>query len=330
MNKIKYYLTKSDCYNSGRRITPIGVQIHSIGTAQSSAKALGQYWNQPGIDACVHYAVDADTVGKVLQFLPENFRSWADAGYGNNNLISIEMMESDYMKYTGGANYTVTNQTKFQQNIKCSYQGCVELTASICQDRGWNPKTKLASGLHLVSSHQEGYLAGLSSGHIDPTQIWKPLGLDMDQFRSDVAAVMKNGVPSTPDEDSSSGADTSAPEKYYRIRITWENAASQKGAYATLQNAERACPAGYSVYDWTGNKVYVKESTPGDLPYSVKVIPDALNIRQGPGSGKPVTGTISDQGVYTIVQEKRSGGHLWGKLLSGAGWIALEYTEKTS
>ena len=141
---------------------------------------------------------------------------------------------------------------------------------------------------------------------------------------------MKNGVPSTPDEDSSSGADTSAPEKYYRIRITWENAASQKGAYATLQNAERACPAGYSVYDWTGNKVYVKESTPGDLPYSVKVIPDALNIRQGPGSGKPVTGTISDQGVYTIVQEKRSGGHLWGKLLSGAGWIALEYTEKTS
>ena len=328
MKKIKNYLTKSDCYNSGRRIEPIGIQVHSIGTAQSSAQSLAEYWNQPGIDACVHYAVDADTEGKVLQFLPENFRSWADAGYGNNNLISIEMMESDYMKYSGGADYTVTNQAKFQQNIQCSYRGCVELVASICLERGWNPNAKLASGLHLVSSHQEGYEAGLSSAHIDPTQVWKPLGLNMDQFRSDVTAAMKNGGSFIPGETPPSGTDTPDTEKYYRIRKTWKDTASQKGAYTSLKNAKQACPSGYSIYDWTGKKVYMKKSPSDTLPYSVKVTSDALNIRQGPGSSYPVTGTITDHGVYTIVEEKRSGGHLWGKLLSGAGWVALEYTEK--
>lgn len=191
MKITKKYLTKNDCYKSGRRINPIGIQIHTIGTAQNTAQSLADYWNQPGVSACVHYAVDAETEGKVLQFLPENFRSWADAGYGNNNLITIEQMESDYMRYTGGASYTVTNSAKFKADVMRAYRGCVELCADICKRYGWNPKKKLSSGLYLISSHDEGRRAGLSSAHVDPTHVWGRFGLTMDGFRDDVEKALK-------------------------------------------------------------------------------------------------------------------------------------------
>ena len=100
MNVNKNLLTKNDCYKSGRRINPVGMQLHTIGTAQNSASSLASYWNQSGVEACVHYCIDAETEGKILQFLPDNYRSWADGGYGNGNLITVELMESDYMKYT--------------------------------------------------------------------------------------------------------------------------------------------------------------------------------------------------------------------------------------
>lgn len=61
-------------------------------------------------------------------------------------------------------------------------------------------------------------------------------------------------------------------------------------------------------------------------PYLVKVTASELNIRKGPGTGYAVTGSIKDKGVYTIVLEDASGE--WGKLKSGAGWIALDYTKK--
>lgn len=42
-----------------------------------------------------------------------------------------------------------------------------------------------------------------------------------------------------------------------------------------------------------------------------------------------ITGTITDHGVYTITAEKSgTGANKWGKLKSGAGWIALDCTKK--
>lgn len=38
-------LTKNDCYKSGRTRTAVGMQLHTIGTAQNSASALASYWN---------------------------------------------------------------------------------------------------------------------------------------------------------------------------------------------------------------------------------------------------------------------------------------------
>lgn len=46
------------------------------------------------------------------------------------------------------------------------------------------------------------------------------------------------------------------PEHWYRVRKSWEDAASQIGAYKDLEYAKTGCPEGYSVFDWNGNCVY--------------------------------------------------------------------------
>lgn len=63
------------------------------------------------------------------------------------------------------------------------------------------------------------------------------------------------------------------------------------------------------------------------LPLKVKIdIPD-LRIRTGPGTNYKFTGRYTKIGVFTIIEIKEGKGSRkgWGKLLSGAGWISLDY-----
>lgn len=63
-------------------------------------------------------------------------------------------------------------------------------------------------------------------------------------------------------------------------------------------------------------------------PYLVRVTITDLRIRSGPGTNYASRGYIKP-GVYTITEESLGqGAALWGKLKSGAGWIALNYTNK--
>ena len=65
-------------------------------------------------------------------------------------------------------------------------------------------------------------------------------------------------------------------------------------------------------------------------PYIVRITAnDGVNIRKGAGTNYSVCGSIAKGGAYTIVAEKSgTGAKKWGKLKSGAGWIALDYTAK--
>lgn len=63
--------------------------------------------------------------------------------------------------------------------------------------------------------------------------------------------------------------------------------------------------------------------------YKVKVTADVLNIRKGAGTNYGTNGAIKDKGIYTIVAEADGkGAKKWGKLKSGAGWIALDWCKK--
>lgn len=258
LNIVKNYLTNNRCYQQAVKRNPIGIQIHSIGTAQGTAKAVCDYWDSPNVSALVHYICDADAAGKVYHTLPENYYAWADGGYGNRNLITIEICESDFMKYTSGANFVITSKENFETDILRGYDTAVLLCAKICTEHKWDPMTKLPSGLYLISSHYEGNKAGLSTNHVDPDHVWSKVGLSMDTFRQAVKNAMKGDI-------SPSGEEV----KYYRVRKSWTDAASQIGAYASFENAKANCPAGYFVFDYLGAVAYQNDAKTSGTQASV-------------------------------------------------------------
>ena len=99
-------------------------------------------------------------------------------------------------------------------------------------------------------------------------------------------------APTTTPEKPQNEPDSST--KYYRIRKTWEDKASQKGAYKSLENAKAVCPEGYTVFDWNGKSVYSKAVTPKE---EIKVD----GAKSGPDD--KVAGTYvvdSDDGVLSL------------------------------
>ena len=130
------------------------------------------------------------------------------------------------------------------------------------------------------------------------------------------------------------GAGTAEPETGggSRVRKSWADVKSQKGAFKVLANAKKCADEnpGYSVYDESGKAVYGgKESGSGFSSYLVQVSITDLNIRKGPGTDYGKTGKYTGKGVFTIVEEADGqGASRWGKLKSGAGWISLDYAKK--
>ena len=120
--------------------------------------------------------------------------------------------------------------------------------------------------------------------------------------------------------------------KYYRVRKSWTDAASQLGAFTSLENAKSACKAGYTVYDDNGKAVYTAagQQASAGVPFSVQVDILDLNIRTGAGTNYAKTGKTTGKGVFTIVEVKAGQGASvgWGRLKSGAGWISLDYATR--
>ena len=75
--------------------------------------------------------------------------------------------------------------------------------------------------------------------------------------------------------------------------------------------------------------VYTDTASP-DIPFRVKVNTAVLFYRGGPGKTYPIRGRVTKGQVFTIVATSSGtgGAALWGKLKSGAGWIALDYCVK--
>lgn len=82
------------------------------------------------------------------------------------------------------------------------------------------------------------------------------------------------------------------------------------------------------------NEIYDKETHTDNTesapfsPYLVRVYENYVNVHLAPGNGFACCGKAA-KGVYTIIVESYDKkGRKWGKLKSGAGWIALDQTEK--
>ena len=248
MKLVQSILTKNPCYTAGRKITVKGLMLHSVGCLYVYLFVFINSWNSPSYDnACVHGFIDGND-GTVYQTLPWNHRGWhcgsGSKGSGNNTHIGVEMCEPACIRYTSGSNFTCSDLSTARSVAKRTYEAAVELFAMLCKQYNLNPA---ADG--VVISHREGHSRGIASNHGDPEHLWKGLGLGytMDGFRKDVKAAM-------------GGAGTTEPENggWFRVRKSWTDAKSQKGAFKVLANAKKCADEnpGYSVYDESGKAVY--------------------------------------------------------------------------
>ena len=67
-----------------------------------------------------------------------------------------------------------------------------------------------------------------------------------------------------------------------------------------------------------------------DCPFRVRIMAKDLRIRKGNGTDTAWTGKYVPPGVYTIVEVKSGKGSDagWGRLKSGAGWVALSFCKR--
>lgn len=322
MQIITNYMTKHGLYNV-KDIAPKGAFLHSVGCAVDKAEKWWDRWNKPTYDdASVHGFIDDE---KVIIALPcmekkgvarKSFHVARNATH--EKYLSFEMCEYGGIRYTGkGAEWDHSNEAQVIAYAKKTYKNAVEFFAKLCAFHGWDP---LEDG--VILSHYEGYKRGIASGHEDPEHIWKYAGLTMDGFRKDVAKAMGAVKEETPKEDTT---------ELYRVRKSWDDPKSQKGAYKILENAKECADdnPGYSVFNRAGKAVYTSKIDDGTFMVRVKI--EDLNIRTGAGTGYGRIGCI-EPGVYTIVDTKEANGYIWG-LLKGYskyrnGWIALEYAQR--
>lgn len=124
----------------------------------------------------------------------------------------------------------------------------------------------------------------------------------------------------------------SAEGSLYRVRKTWRDASSQKGAFYDIDFAKKCADenSGYKVFDENGRCVYEGKGGKTEVPFLARVNIDNLRIRTGPGTNYKETGHVTGRGAFTITEVKEGTGSAsgWGRLKSGAGWIALDYTKR--
>lgn len=268
MKIVQKFVTSNPCFYGDGYITPKGLMLHSVGCPQPDGQVWCNVYNKD-VGACVHAFIDGNN-GTIYQILPWNHRGWHAAGSANDTHIGVEMAESQYISYTGGANFTCSNVAAARKQAQTAYNAAVELFAYLCKQYNLNPLTQ-------ICSHAEGNRKGIASNHADPEHYWNQLGtgLTMDGFRKAVKAKMGTSTAAQQPAKTETKTETKTTANTFLVRVR---------------------------------------------------IPD-LYIRSGAGTNYPSKGFIQPS-IYTIVETKKAGGHTWGKLKSGAGWIALEYTVK--
>lgn len=104
-------------------------------------------------------------------------------------------------------------------------------------------------------------------------------------------------------------------DNLYRVRRSWGDSATQKGAFSSLDNAklcvDSSAPGdGYLVFNGNGIAVY-------PIPYVITVKFDTSVLKTP--SDSAAKATTASAGKYTITEVSGA----YGKLKSGAGWIKL-------
>lgn len=216
--------------HSGRRNQPITkIAIHHTAGAISAA-TIGNIFRPTSRQASCNYGIGNDN--KIVLCVDESNRSWCtSSSWCDNRAVTIEVSNS-----SNGGNWPVSDRV---------LATLIDLVTDICRRNGIKNCTYTGGKDGVLQKH-EWYANTNCPGPY--------LGSKFSYIASEVNKKLSgNG-------SSSGGASTSS---LYRVRKSWCDAKSQKGAFRSFENAKKCANAnlGYKVFDAKGNEVYPRKST---------------------------------------------------------------------
>ena len=273
---------------------------------QRSVETLGSIFASTSKEASSNYGIGYD--GRIGMYVEEKDRSWCTSSASNDNrAITIEVASDTYHPY----------------RVKdVAYKSLIKLLVDICKRNGIK-KLVWSTNKSERMNHRNGCNMTVHRDYANKSCPGDYLYNLHGQIAKEVNAQLGSGTSST----------VTTPKKtLYRVRKTWKDVKSQKGAFNDLSNAKKCADEnkGYSVFDENGKAVYTSKATNSTSSFKVQISISDLNIRKGPGTNYATTGKFTGKGVFTIVETKTGTGSAkgWGKLKSGAGWISLDYATR--
>ena len=233
--------TKLSPNHSGQRTHSIDrITPHCV-VGQCSVETLGNIFYPTSRQASCQYGIGPD--GRVGMYVEEKNRSWCSSSNANDQrAVTIECASDTKEPYT-------MNDTVYQTLIKlcvdiCKRNGKKKLIWLGDKDKtlNYNP----ASDEMVLTVHR--WFANKSC---PGNWLYSRLG----DVATKVTAQLSSATTST--------ASTTTTSTLYRVRKTWSDSKTQKGAYKVLSNAKKCADnnAGYSVFDEKGNVVYTGKNT---------------------------------------------------------------------
>lgn len=281
------------------------ISIHCV-VGQCSVETLGSIFASTSKEASSNYGIGYD--GRIGLYVEEKDRSWCTSSASNDNrAITIEVASDTYNPYRVN---------------DAAYKSLIKLLVDICKRNGIK-KLVWSTNKSERMNHLNGCNMTVHRDYANKSCPGDYLYNLHGQIAKEVTAQLGSGTSSTA---------TTAKKTLYRVRKNWKDVKSQKGAFNDLSNAKKCADQhnGYSVFDENGKAVYTSKPTNSTSSFKVQISISDLNIRKGPGTNYATTGRFTGKGVFTIVETKQGTGSAkgWGKLKSGAGWIALDYATR--
>ena len=249
--------TKLSPNHSGQRTHSIDrITPHCV-VGQCSVETLGNIFLPTSRQASCNYGIGVD--GRVGMYVEEKNRSWCSSSSANDQrAITIECASDTTEPYA------------FKDVV---YQKLITLCVDICKRNG---KKKL-----------------LWLGNKDKTLSYEPksdeMVLTVHRWFANKScpgnwmyARMGDLAEKVTAQLGGSADTPTVTTQLYRVRKTWSDSKSQKGAYKILSNAKKCADAnpGYSVFDVNGVNIYTSKTIAAEVPFLVKVSISDLNIRK--------------------------------------------------
>lgn len=229
--------TKLSPNHSGQRTHSIDrITPHCV-VGQCSVETLDNVFYPTSRQASCQYGIGID--GRVGMYCEEKNRSWCSSSNANDQrAVTIECASDTYSPYA--------------MNSKV-YDTLIKLCIDICKRNG---KKKL---IWLGDKDKTLNYTPKSDEMVITVHRWfanKSCPGDWLYSRlGDLAAKVTAGLGAS---DNTPTPHTPSKQVYYRVRKSWNDAKSQKGAFTVLDNAKRCADSnkGYYVFDENGKAIY--------------------------------------------------------------------------